>query len=131
MGAGPYHLVPLVSCSIGQALPDNTLHYAISAGDVIHAQRDAVVVAEIELRKIAVKVLFCTMLIGALHAALENREHAFDGIGVNVAANVFLRHPVMGAVELANKCNLLSSVHLRRHCNVSVALVVDDRTIKL
>jgi hypothetical protein len=30
------------------------------------------------------------VLINALHAALEDAEIAFDGVGVRVAANVFL-----------------------------------------
>jgi hypothetical protein len=45
--------------------------------------------AEIELREIAMQVLLSTVLIGALHAALEYREHAFNGVGVHVTANVF------------------------------------------
>ena len=34
-------------------------------GVIVHAQRDAIVIPEIELRKIAVQVLLGTVLIGA------------------------------------------------------------------
>lgn len=36
------------------------------------------------------QMVFAAMLIDALHAALEDREEAFDGVGVDVAANVFV-----------------------------------------
>jgi hypothetical protein len=48
------------------------------------------VVAEVKFLQLAVKVLLAAMLIDALHAAFENAEVAFNGVGVNVAANVFL-----------------------------------------
>src|SRR5689334_8523034 len=35
-------------------------------------------------------MLLFTVLIGADHAAFENGEHAFNGIGVNVAPHVFI-----------------------------------------
>ena len=47
---------------------------------VVHAELGAVAVAEIELRQIAVQMLFAAMLIDALHAALEDREEAFDRV---------------------------------------------------
>ena len=50
---------------------------------------------EIELGKVAVKMLFAAVLIDALHAALEDRVEAFDGVrcdersGLAVAIGVF------------------------------------------
>ena len=55
---------------------------------IFDAKARAVAIAEIELGEIAMQVSFAAMLIDALHAALEDREEAFDGVGVNVAANV-------------------------------------------
>ena len=72
---------------------------------------DPVVIAEIEFRQIAVKVLLVAMLVDALHAALENREYALDGIGVNLellaggesadvgVANIFVSAVVDGHVR--------------------------------
>ena len=50
---------------------------------IVHAERDAVVVAEIKLRKIAVQVLLAAVLIDAAHAALEDREIVFNRVGVD------------------------------------------------
>ena len=53
LGAGPYHFAPLVSRPVGEALADDALQCAIRAGGVVHAKLDAVVIAEIELGKVA------------------------------------------------------------------------------
>ncbi len=45
---------------------DDAFQRAISTGNIVDAESNAVRVAEIELRKIAVQVLLCTMLIYAL-----------------------------------------------------------------
>ena len=37
----------------------------------------------------ATRLLFGAMLVDALHAALEDREEAFDRVGMNVAAHIF------------------------------------------
>src|SRR3546814_14178021 len=53
--------------------------------------------------EIAEQVGFATVLVDALHAALENGEHALDGVRVNETANVFpgrVLHRLMPA-ELA------------------------------
>src|SRR5207248_11749774 len=49
------------------------------------SEPDTIGIAEIELRQVAVQVLLGAMLINALHAALEDRIEAFDGIGMNGA----------------------------------------------
>jgi hypothetical protein len=48
-----------------------------------------VIVAEIELGKIAVQVSFLTMLVNALHAALEDGEIALDGVRRDDASDIF------------------------------------------
>ena len=47
------------------------------------------VVAEIELAKIAFQVLGTDMLVRAVQATLQDREVVFNGIGMNVATDVF------------------------------------------
>ena len=83
MALGFFSGIGATNCSIGQALANDTLERLYGAGFIVHAQRDAVVIAEIIFAQIAVKVLFIAMLIDALHAALEDREIAFNGIGVS------------------------------------------------
>jgi hypothetical protein len=49
--------------------------------------RNAIAVAKLELRKIAVQVLLAAMLINALHAALEDAEIAFHRVAVIVRSS--------------------------------------------
>ena len=51
--------------------------------NVIYAQPNAIGIAEIKLREIAVQVLLAAMLVDALHAALEDRIVALDGVGAD------------------------------------------------
>jgi len=53
----------LVRPSISQALADDALCQVLGAHRVIDAQRNAVVVAEIELGQVTMQVLFLAMLI--------------------------------------------------------------------
>jgi hypothetical protein len=46
--------------------------------------------SEVELGEVAVKVALGTVLLDAGHSALEDREKAFDGVGMRVAAHPFL-----------------------------------------
>lgn len=73
----------LVSSFIGQALAFNRCDGVGRSALVINAEGDTVIVAEFVLGKIAVQVLLGAMLIDALHAALEDAEYAFDGVGVD------------------------------------------------
>jgi len=43
----------------------------VGAHGIVNAKPDAIVVPEIKLRKIAVQMLFGTMLVNAFHAAFE------------------------------------------------------------
>ena len=76
--------------SISKALADDAFSRKFGAHKIIHAERGACVVTKIELREIAVQMLLAAVLINALHAALKNREVAFNRISGHVAANVFL-----------------------------------------
>src|SRR6266540_137897 len=70
---------------IGKALPDDTTDRTFSALYIITAERNAIAVAEIEFRQVPMQVLLFAVLVHAFHAALKNREVAFNGIGVNDA----------------------------------------------
>ena len=56
---------PCVRISIRQPLANHALKGLLSPLRVVHAQRRAFAVAEIELRQIAVEVLFAAVLIDA------------------------------------------------------------------
>ena len=73
---------------IGEALSDDASQRNIGTGPIIESVGDAVVIAELELTSIAMQVLLVAVLVDAAHTALEDREIAFNGIGVNVAPNI-------------------------------------------
>jgi hypothetical protein len=79
----PYGLSVISRCSVSKPLSDDALYRAGSALNVIYAKPNAIGIAEIELREIAVQMLFIAMLVDTLHAALENRIEALDGVGVD------------------------------------------------
>ena len=88
----------LVRPAVGEALAHDALEAFRGAFTSLIAKRNAVVVAEIKLGQIAVQCFFAAMLIDALHAALEDREVAFNRVGVDVAAHVFVWLVVHGLV---------------------------------
>lgn len=59
----------------------------VSAGYIINAKGGTVVMSELKLGQVARQVLFGAVLIDTAHTALEDREIAFDGVGVRLAAN--------------------------------------------
>jgi hypothetical protein len=77
------------SRSVGQPLALDTLHGQIGAGLIVHAQLGPVGVTEIELGQIPGQMRLGHMLIGAVDAPLEDGEEPFNGVGVNVATDVF------------------------------------------
>ena len=91
----PYGL-SVVSLPVGQSLSDDALNGPFGSLNVVYAQPDPIGIAEIELREIAVQMLLFAVLVDAFHATLENRVVALDGVGVDVAANVFVNGVVDG-----------------------------------
>ena len=69
---------------IGQPPADDTTMRDLGAHVIFDTSWLPVAVAEIKLGHVAVQVALGAMLIDATHAALEDREVAFDGIGVDV-----------------------------------------------
>jgi hypothetical protein len=74
---------------IGKTLSDDSLDRPFGALHVVNTEPDVIAVPEIILGKISVQMLLAAMLVDAFHAALEDRIIAFNGVGVNLAANVF------------------------------------------
>src|SRR3954454_18317655 len=85
-----------INRSVGQSLPLHAEQHRLCASAIVNAKRDAVVVAELELGQIAAQVLLVAMLVDAFHAALEEPEIAFDGIGMN--GGIFKRNILSYAV---------------------------------
>ena len=84
------------NCSIGQPLPLGALDSQVVASDIVDAQLDAVGVAEVELGQVAVQMGFADVEVAAIDAALEDREVAFEGVGISLVPNVFLGRVVNG-----------------------------------
>src|SRR5262249_23730180 len=95
----PYGLSD-VSRSIGQALADDAFDRIFSPLHIVYAQPDPIVVPEVELRKIPVQVLFLTVLIHALHAALEDREVALHGVGSDDVGAALREVPDVGVAHI-------------------------------
>ncbi len=96
-----------ISPPIGQALAFHALQNDAGAFAVAHS---AGVVAKVELAAVAAKVRFAHVVIGADHAALEDREEILGGVAVLEAASgdVFAGAVIDGAVsgELAAKAGV-------------------------
>ena len=67
----------LVRLPVHQPLAFNATDRGEGAVDVAIAERDAVIVAVIELGKVAVQMLLFAVLVHATHSAFEDREIAF------------------------------------------------------
>ena len=64
----------LIRLPIGKSFTDHGEQGRLCASIITPAKPDAVVIAEIELGKVAVEVPLGAMLVDALHPALEHRE---------------------------------------------------------
>src|SRR5437588_370652 len=106
---GPNHLRPhrsrrlrWPSCTsrfVSQALAPDAFKGKIGALlHVANARRFPIGVAEIKLAQIALQVRFRDVLVNAIDAVLEDRKVAFNGVGMDRAANVFLSGVLHGEV---------------------------------
>ena len=62
---------PSYELFMGEALADDTTNQRVRAIGIAEAERNAVIVAEIELGKVAVQVLLTALLINAAHTRLK------------------------------------------------------------
>ncbi len=78
---------------------------AVGALRILDAEGRPLIVAEVELGKVALQVLLREMVVGAHDPALEDREVALNGVRVNVAAHVLADAVIdrTAALELAAK----------------------------
>jgi hypothetical protein len=89
----------VVRLPVSEPLSNDAFNRAFGALHVIYAKANAIAVPEIELRQISVQVLLFAMLIYAFHAALEDRIVAFDGVGVDDPAHVFVGRVIDGLMH--------------------------------
>ena len=87
-----------MSCSICQPLANNAAERASGALYIINTKRNPLVVSEIKLRKIPLQMFLADVMIDTVNSALQDREISFDGVGVRIAAHVFLGGMVHGLV---------------------------------
>src|SRR4051812_43585719 len=80
-----------VSCLIGEAPAYDAPERFDAAVATVEAVDGTEAVTEIVLRQTPVKVLLRAMQIDTAHAPLEDAEIAFDGVGVDVVADVLTR----------------------------------------
>src|SRR5882762_3064679 len=99
--------------SIGQPAADCTFDRPFGALGIINAKGDPVGIPEIILAQITRQMLFGTVLVNPDHAALEDAEIAFNGVGRDLLpapsfANVFFGSMIDGFVfgELAARCHV-------------------------
>jgi hypothetical protein len=107
---------------IGEPLPFDAQQRALGAGGVINPKLDAIGVAKIELREIAVKVLFAAVLINPDHAALEDAVKTLNGVGGDQGSG----RTVMIGVFLARVINLAMRGELFSDLGILSAFVGHD-----
>jgi len=88
-----------MSCFVGQPPALSAFERQRGALHVVNAQPFPVAVSEIELAQIAVQVRFADVLVHAVHAAFEDREETFDGVGMGVTAHVLIGAVLDGVVR--------------------------------
>jgi hypothetical protein len=76
---------------IGEPLADDAPGRLRHALIVVYPERNALVVAEIKFRQVAVKVLLRNMVVHAVDAAFQDRKVVFGVVGVpKIGADIFL-----------------------------------------
>lgn len=86
------------SCLIGKPLPLGAGQDAIGPRQIVVSSLNPMGVAEVEFRKVPLQVLFGNVLVDTINTTLEDAEVSLDGVGVDIAANVFLGAVVDAAV---------------------------------
>ena len=105
------------SCLIGKPLALCAFDRGFGAVHVVNTERDPIVVTEIKFREITVQVVLATMLIDALHTALEHAVEAFNSVRMDVAVAHILASAVRSEVvgrEVLVKMGVLASF-VRHH----------------
>ena len=69
------------NCLIHEPTTTRSFERPLRACGIVHAKLFAVAVVEIKFSEITMQVRFADMLINTIHAAFQDREKSFDGIG--------------------------------------------------
>jgi len=80
--------VILVSRPIRQPLAFRAFNGKGRTFPIAYAEGGTFVVTKIEFREVALQMCLADVVIGATDPALEDREIAFNGVAVRIAANV-------------------------------------------
>lgn len=83
---------------VGEPLALRATDRGKGAVGIVEAELFAGVVTEIVFGQVPVQVLLFAVLVDAFHSTFEDGEHAFNRVGVNVAANVLFRAMAHGKV---------------------------------
>jgi hypothetical protein len=78
------------SRSIGEPFADYAAKRAIGAFSVIDAERNAVVMPEIEFGEVAMQMFLADVLIDTVDPSLQDRKVPFSSIGVGIASYIFV-----------------------------------------
>ena len=117
---------------VHETLPADALERGGGAVGVIEAEGLARIPAEIELGRVALKVLLADAVEGAVEAALEDRKGRLDRVGRYVAARVFLLRVVHDFVRREVLADPLVDASLIRHqTSLSSDLAAHDRAESL
>lgn len=117
---------------VGQSLSNNTTQSEVGARLIVNSDRNTVTVAEVELRQIPVQVLLADVVERPDDAALQDAEVAFDGVAVDVAANVLIRAMVNHAVRSELLADMVVTARRVRHeIGSAVSVLVQDRAQRL
>ena len=104
-----------VNPPIGETLAADALKRSGSTVGVVEAERLARVPAEVELSRVALKVLLADAVEGAIEPALEDRKAGLDRVGRHVAARVFLDRVVHDFMRREVRAKLLVHAGLIGH----------------
>lgn len=118
----------MVRPPISQTLADDTSRRDFRAVHVAEPKGYAIGIPEIEFCDVAVQVLFGTMLIDALHPALEHTIETLNRISVDRPASVFafaVRHVVVFG-EMLTQMRILASL-IGHDVRNAVHVRFDDR----
>lgn len=88
----------MISRLIGEPIADHALYHFGGPLFVVHALCDAIIITEVEFRKVAMQVLLIAVLINAFHPALEDRKVVLKDIGMAIAASPSIAGMINGPV---------------------------------
>lgn len=114
----------LISCPVGEPLAFDAKQSDFGALFIIDPKLGAVVLAEIKFGQIAIKVLLIDVLVNADQATFENREEAFEGVHMHVAARP-LEFRVIDAFVLGDGRKLVVLCLIGNEASVRVNVATD------